>query len=154
MVARARRAPVPADVPELGISTEKVCDLIEILREYAGRELPNAPQDVSEGDDGPMELMEDRPDDPSLGEAREFIAGLSLDERVTLQAVLWVGRGDYGIDEWPSALAEARRRDSTGDLDFALGEELTPQEFAEGLDAFGRSCTDEPSESERGAKSI
>src|SRR5258706_12089947 len=121
MVARARRAPVQDDVPELDISTEKVCNLIEILREYAGRELPNAPQDVSEGDDGPKELMEDRSDDPSLGEAREFIAGLSLDARIALQALLWVGRGDYGIDEWPSALAEARRRDSTDDLDFALG---------------------------------
>jgi len=79
---------------------------------------------------------------------------LSLDERITLQALLWVGRGDYGIDEWPSALAEARRRDSTGDLDFALAEELTPNEFAEGLAAFGRSCTDEPAESERDYKSL
>ena len=149
MAAQARRAAGSDDVPELGISTEKVCSLIEILREYAGRELPTATNDVSEGDDGPMENMEDRPDDPSLSEAREFIAGLSLDERVTLQALLWVGRGDYGIEEWQSALAEARRRDSTRDLDFALGEELTPQEFEEGLNAFGRSCADEQGEAER-----
>jgi hypothetical protein len=145
MAARARRAPSSDNVPELDISTEKVCSLIEILREYAGRELPTATRDVSEGDDGPLENMEDRIDDPSQGEARDFIAGLSLDERVALQALLWVGRGDYGIDEWPSALAEARRRDSTADLDFALAEELTPSEFSEGLAAFGRSCIDEPS---------
>jgi hypothetical protein len=149
MAARARRAASSDDVPELGISTEKVCNLIESLREYAGREPPTATQDVSEGDDGPMELMEDRPDDPSLDEAREFIAGLSLDERVALQALLWVGRGDYAIEEWPAALAEAWRRDSTGDLDFALAEELTPSEFEDGLAAFGRSCIDEPIESER-----
>ena len=149
MAAQARRAAGSGDVPELGISTEKVCSLIEILREYAGRELPTATRDVSEGDDGPMESMEDRADDPSLDEAREFIAGLSLDERITLQALLWVGRGDYGLDEWPSALAEARRRDSTKDLDFALAEELTPSEFAEGLAAFGRSCVDGPSDAER-----
>ena len=149
MAARTRRAASPEQLPELDISTEKVCSLIETLREYEGRELPTATRDVTEGDDGPMESMEERPDDPSLDEAREFIAGLSLDERVSLQALLWVGRGDYGIDEWPSALAEARRRDSTGDLDFALAEELTPSEFAEGLAAFGRSCIDEPSESER-----
>jgi hypothetical protein len=149
MAARARRAANPDRVPELDISTEKVCSLIETLREYEGRELPTATRDASEGDDGPMESMEERPDDPSLDEARDFIAGLSLDERVSLQALLWVGRGDYGIDEWPSALAEARRRDSTNDLDFALAEELTPSEFAEGLAAFGRSCIDEPNESER-----
>ena len=154
MAAQARRAASSNDVPELGISTEKVCSLIEILREYAGRELPTATRDVTEGDDGPMESMEVRTDDPSLGEAREFIAGLSLDERVSLQALLWVGRGDYSIGEWKAALAEAVRRDSTRDLDFALGEELTPQEFEEGLDAFGRSCTDEPARAERGYKSI
>jgi hypothetical protein len=147
MAARARRAAGPGQLPELDISTEKVCSLIETLREYEGRELPTATRDASEGDDGPMESMEERPDDPSLDEAREFIAGLSLDERVSLQALLWVGRGDYGINDWPSAVAEARRRDSTGDLDFALAEELTPSEFAEGLAAFGRSCIDEPSES-------
>ena len=149
MAARARRARSSDETPELGISTEKVCSLIEILREYAGRALPTATRDVSEGDDGPMESMEDRPDDPSLAEVREFIAGLSLDERVSLQALLWVGRGDYGLEEWPAALAEAQRRDSTRDLDFALLEELTPQEFEEGLNSFGRSCTDEPSEAER-----
>lgn len=148
MAAQVRRAASSDTPPELGISTEKVCSLIEILREYSGRELPTATRDATEGDDGPMELMEDRPDDPSLEQAREFIAGLSVDERVALQALLWVGRGDYGIDEWASSLAEARRRDSTDDLDFALAEELTPSEFSEGLAAFGRSCLDEPSESE------
>jgi hypothetical protein len=136
-------------LPEIGVSSEKVCSLIETLREYAGRELPTGPEDVEEGDDGPMELMEDRPDDPSLTEAADFIAGLSLDERVALQALLWLGRGDYTIDEWPAALAEARRRESTGDLDFALAIESTPGEFDDGLAAFGRSCLDEPSEAER-----
>jgi hypothetical protein len=98
MAARVRRAAGPDHLPELDISTEKVCSLIETLREYEGRELPTATRDAGEGDDGPMESMEERPDDPSLDEARECIAGLSLDERLSLQALLWVGRGDYGID--------------------------------------------------------
>ena len=49
MAARARRARSSDETPELGISTEKVCSLIEILREYAGRELPTATRDVSPG---------------------------------------------------------------------------------------------------------
>jgi hypothetical protein len=143
MAARARRATDSDELPEIGISSEKVCNLIEMLRGYAGRELPTATKDVSEGDDG-QELIEDRPDDPALEESEDFIAGLSFDERVALQALLWVGRGDFGVDEWPAALAEARRRHTTGDLDFALAEELTPSEFDDGLAAFGRSCTDAP----------
>src|ERR1700742_1023819 len=99
MAANPRRAPKMRDtderVPELGISSEKVCGLIETLREFAGRALPTMNTDATEGDDGPMELMEDRPDDPSLAQARAFIAGLTVDERVALQALLWVGRGDY-----------------------------------------------------------
>jgi hypothetical protein len=35
-----RRVEDKTDLPELGISSEKVCSLIETLREYAGRELP------------------------------------------------------------------------------------------------------------------
>jgi hypothetical protein len=149
MAVTARRAEKADKIPELGISTEKVCGLIEILREYSGRELPTAPTGITEGDDGRMESMEERPDDPSLSEAQDFLAGLSVDERIALQALLWVGRGDYTIGEWQAAVAEARRRESTGDLDFALAIESTPSEIDDGLAAFGRSCTDEPSEAER-----
>lgn len=127
-------------MPELGISVEKVCQFAEEAREFAGREPPTAPRGISESDDGILHELEDEPDEPFRRELREFFAGLTLDERANLVALLWLGRGDIELDEWDESVAEAARRIEERDFAFPFEDDGTPEYLEEALNQFDQSC--------------
>lgn len=130
-------------MPELGISPEKVCYVIVRARQFQAKV---APVDIDEAsnmtDDGFREILEDFQDDPVLFEARQFIDGLDVDETANLVALAWLGRGDYTIEEWDDAVAEARDRQERPAADYLMGTPLVADYLEAGLDAFGESCDD------------
>ena len=70
-----------------------------------------------------------------------FIQGLTEEEQIELVALTWVGRGDFGKQEWEEALEEAaadRHNDRTAQ--YLLGIPMLADYLEEGLDAFGLSC--------------
>jgi hypothetical protein len=142
-------------MPELNIAADKVCSLIETLRELAGMEIgdPGARSglDQEDGDDSADTGFEVRADDPRLGDVEALIAGLNRDERVDLVALALVGRGEFTVDEWHDAKLSAK--DSLEDLstryvlDF-ITNDMASAEFLEvGLEAFGVSFAEWDSES-------
>src|SRR5437868_15376740 len=132
-------------MPELRISTEKVCALIEAARELAGKVPTTAGDRTTTGDDSKLVTIEEPEGDGEDEDARrletvEFIAGLNVEEQTDLLALIWLGRGDYEIDEWDDALAEAEARIAARDPDFMLGDAALPEYLGDGLEAFGLAC--------------
>jgi Protein of unknown function (DUF3775) len=133
-------------MPELRISTEKVCAFIETAREVAGKVPSTAGDRTMTGDDSKLETIVDEPgQDVYEGDERrrqmvEFVAGLNVEEQTDLLALIWLGRGDYDIAEWDDALEEAEARIAARDPDYMIGDASLPEYLGDGLDAFGRTC--------------
>jgi Protein of unknown function (DUF3775) len=129
-------------MPELGISVEKVCAYIEMAREVGGLEISTAGDATSSGDDSPLESMieEREGSDPRWREMVAFVGGLDAGEQVNLLALTLLGRGDYAIEEWDDALAEARDSIEDRSADFMIGDPALPGYLLEALDAFDEAC--------------
>jgi hypothetical protein len=137
-------------MPELAISAEKVAFLIEKAREYDVKEPGSDPDSGSNPtDDDAIDVLEDDGSDPAGRELASFIGALNEDEQLDLVALMWLGRGDGGIDDWDDLRAraiEARaeyRNPRRETAHYLLGEPMLGDLLADGLDAFGVDWTDE-----------
>ena len=132
-------------MPELRISTDKVCALIEAAREVAGKVPPTTGDNTTTGDDSELVTIEEpegvgEDEDARRSEIVEFIAGLNVEEQIDLLALILLGRGDYGIEEWDDAVAEAEGRIAARDPDYMIGDAALPEYLGDGLEAFDRTC--------------
>ena len=130
---------------ELRISTGKVCDLIEMAREVAGKVPPTTGDNTTTGDDNELVTIEEpegigEDEDARRREIVEFIAGLNVEEQTDLLALILVGRGDYAAEEWDDAVAEAESRIAARDPDYMIGDAALPEYLGDGLEALGRAC--------------
>ena len=132
-------------MPELRISSEKVCDFIEAARELAGKVPPTTGDHTTTGDDSELVTIEEpegigEDEDARRRETVEFIAGLNVEEQTDLLALIWLGRGDYDIGEWDDAVSEAEARIAARDPDYMIGNAALPEYLGDGLEAFGTTC--------------
>src|ERR1051325_10292736 len=98
----------PEPRPGLSIAPDKGCFLMVKALEFGGKDLVTEPNPGSNPtDDGMIAILEDHKDDPVYREIVAFIAGLSEDEQVDLVALVWLGRGDGGIEDWAELRAQA-----------------------------------------------
>ncbi len=131
-------------MPELAISADKVGFLIEKAREFDVKEGASDPDSGSNGaDDNMIDVLEDDGDDPVVQEITEFIEAMSEDEQIDLVALMRLGRGDGGIEEWDDLRRDAVEGSNGRTASYLLGEPLLSDYLAEGLDAFGLSWSDE-----------
>jgi uncharacterized protein DUF3775 len=138
---------------ELAISPEKVAFIIEKAREYDVKEGETDPASGSNAaDDDMIDVLEGDGRDPVGRELASFIGALNEDEQTDLVALMWLGRGDGGLDEWDelqSRAVDARseyaspRRETAH---YLLGEPMLGDFLADGLDKFGISWADEAPE--------
>ena len=125
-------------MPELDISAEKVRFLIEKAREFDVKEGATDPDTGSNAaDDGMVDVLGDNGDDPVVREITGFINAMSEDEQIDLVALMRLGRGDGGIEEWDELRREAAEGRNNRTASYLLGEPLVSDYLAEGLDAFG-----------------
>lgn len=130
-------------VPELSISTDKVCYLIAKAREFDVKDVPTVAEEASNASDDRMySVLEDRPDDAVLQELRSLIFDMSEDEQIDLVALAWLGRGDAGLDGWQALREEAARAHNRRTAAYLLAIPLLPTYLQDALDQFGRSCDD------------
>jgi hypothetical protein len=131
-------------MPELAISAEKVRFLIEKTREFDVKEGASDPDSGSNAaDDKMIDVLEDNGDDPVVREITGFINAMTDDEQIDLVALMRLGRGDGGIEEWNDLRREAAEGHNNRTASYLLGEPLVSDYLAEGLDGFGLSWTDE-----------
>ena len=132
-------------MPELRISAEKVCAMIEAAREIAGKVPSTAGDRTTTGDDSSLVTLEEYPgEDERRREMVEMIAGLNVDEQTDLLALILLGRGDYDIADWDVAVAEAQDRIASRDPDYMIGDAALPEYLGDALEAFGMSCLNSP----------
>jgi hypothetical protein len=139
-------AACPRQLPENAMPTidlDKVCWVILKAREFDAKTAPVEEEPGSNPIDEDMrEILEAYPEDTVEEEFKAFIDSLNEDEQVELVALAWVGRGSFSAEEWPEAVAEARRAHNDRTAEYLLGMPLLSDYLEEGLAAFGLSCVE------------
>jgi hypothetical protein len=132
---------MPDTIPELSISTEKLCYIIAKAREFDVKDVVTDPGDSSNAtDDGMLSVLEDHRDDPVVQEIAAAIFAMSVDEQVDLVALTWLGRGDATLDEWADLRAEAARAHNNRTAHYLLGIPLLADYLEEAMSQFGLTC--------------
>ena len=142
-MANQTQEPIETGEPELTISPEKICFLIIKAREFDAKEDPSESDPGSNpSDDKDAAVLEDQPDDPVVEEITSLIESLSQDEQIDLVALAWLGREDYGAEDWPTVREEAARAYNGRTARYLLGMPQLGDFLEEGLSLLGRSCED------------
>ena len=132
------------ELPDLSISDEKLCFIIEKAREFDVKDVVTDPDDASNPtDDGNLAVLEDHKDDPVVQELVAVINSMTVDEQVDLVALTWLGRGDGEIDDFGDLRAEAARAHNRRTAAYLLGIPLLADYLGEAISQFGISCEDE-----------
>ena len=122
---------------ELELNRDTVQFIIDKSHEFHEREevtFPDEPESANE--DWSRQVSSDFSGDPYYGELKSTIEDLEPDQQVSLVALMWVGRGDYSLEEWSDALAHARDSWNEHTADYLIGTALLADYLAEGLESF------------------
>ena len=120
----------------LNINPETVCFIIAKAREFQSREgavMPDSPPDNGAS-------PADHADDHTLEEVRGAINELDDDALVELVALMWLGRADYTLEEWDTAVAEASDARSDHTAEYLLAHPQVAFYLEEGLAGHGYAC--------------
>ena len=71
--------------------------------------------------------------DPYYQEIKNTIEDLEPDQQISLVALMWVGRGDFAIEEWREALKQAAESWTAHTADYLIGTSLLADYLGEGL---------------------
>jgi len=130
-------------VPELSISSEKVCFLIVKAREF---DVQDGSSDTDSGsnasDDRMIDVLEDGGENAVQQEIRTFIAEMDEEEKADLIGLLRLGRGDGTMEEWEEMRAEGFGEHAGNVAAYLLGEPMLGDYLEEGLSQFGFSCSE------------
>lgn len=127
----------------LHIKLEALCYIIEKAREFQAKEdvvLPDTPSSPSE--DWALQILADHSEDFSLREMTRAIGEMSERQRAELVALMWLGRGDYSLDEWEGAVDDAIGDYSLNASSYLLSHPMVSDDLEEGLIMHGYSCQD------------
>lgn len=125
----------------IDINPEIVCQVIERAREFQSKEavvLPDTPFNPS--DDWALQTLADHADDLVYQEVKQAIEDLEPDQQMVLVALMWLGRGDFDIEEWESALAEAEDNWTERAAEYLLATPLVADYLREALELHGYDC--------------
>ena len=121
---------------DLGISLATVATIVDHARAVQAQE--EDAEDLLDEDEDEGGIDED--DDLTEESLVEFIDELNEDEQAALIALAWVGRGDYGPEEWDEAVRLAAERNTGRDAgQYLVNMEMVGDLLAEGIAAFGLS---------------
>ena len=129
------------ELPELSISTEKICFIIAKAEEFDAKDVVTEPDPGSNPtDDGMLSVLEDHKDDPVVAELAALFNAMTEDEQVELVTLTWLGRGEGTLADWDELRAEAARVHNKHTARYLLGTPLLADYLMDALLMFGRSC--------------
>ncbi|AHF04116.1 DUF3775 domain-containing protein [Marichromatium gracile] len=126
---------------KLHIQPQTLCQIIGKVREFQAKEevvLPDVPSSPTE--DWGLQMLADHSDDMALVAMTEAIAEMSQRQRAELVALMWLGRGDYELEDWETAVDDAVGEYSLRAAAYLLVHPMVADDLEEGLIAFGYSC--------------
>lgn len=127
----------------LHIPLDTLCSLIELAREFHAKEevvFPEMP--ASPSDDWALQVLADHSDDYNVAEFNSIVNEMSERQRSELVGLMWVGRGDFSIEEWEDAVDEALGDFSIRAAAYVLAHPMLSDHLEEGMIAFDLSCED------------
>jgi hypothetical protein len=120
---------------ELTVNPQAVVFIIEKAREFDVKVEPDDPESGSNAsDDKAIDVLEDLADDPTLEELKGAIDGLNEDESRDLVAIMWTGRGDFDMEQWREAKAQANTIPPGDRSRYLIGTPLLADYLEQGLD--------------------
>jgi len=125
----------------LDVNPDTVCRLVEVARAFHAQEQVTIPEEPGEPDDDwSTRILTGHSGDATLEEFRGIMADLEPDQQQQVVALLWLGRGDFSLEEWPDALEQATDNWNERTADYLIAHPLLPDYLAEGLNQHGYSC--------------
>lgn len=127
----------------LNVNPEIVCMLIERAREFHAKEGVVIPEETTSSSGNPAaDMLADHQGDPTVQEFKTAVEDLEPDQQVALVALMWVGRGDFDVNEWGAAFRQAGEEWTPHTAEYLLSTPLVADYLEEGLVALGYSCGD------------
>jgi hypothetical protein len=88
-------------------------------------------------DDRDLEQVSEWTGDTAYIELRNMIDDLEPDQQATLVALMWLGRGDYELDEWDAAMEYATEASGVATSEYLIATPLLADYLLEGLSLHG-----------------
>jgi len=122
---------------ELELNRDTIQFIIDKAHEFHARDdvtFPDEPQAVDE--EWVKQVATDFGDDPYYQELKSTIEDLEPDQQVSLVSLMWLGRGDYSLDEWDEAIEYGEDTWTEHTADYLIGTSLLADYLEEGLEQF------------------
>ena len=126
-------------MPTLDLNPDIVRSVIDNVHEFHASDdvnLRGKEDDDDIDDDLLAQFADDHSDDPYYTQLTSVITDLEPDQQVSLVALMWLGRGDYSIEEWGDVIKQAREQWTDHTAEYLISTPLLSDYLAEGLDAF------------------
>jgi hypothetical protein len=130
-----------SETPEytmIDLNSESVRNIAAYAREFqteVSMTAETAPATIT--DDQAFERLTEFHGDSRYIELKNAIDDLEPDQQRTLVALMWVGRGDYAIDDWEAALTYASEAKGVATADYLIATPLLADYLEEGLSLHG-----------------
>ncbi len=122
----------------IDLNPESVKQIIDIAREFqTDASMDEETEPVTFEDDEAFERLTEWRGDDRFIELKTAIEDLEPDQQRTLVALMWLGRGDYDIDEWAEALKSAADAEGVATSDYLIASPLLADYLEEGLALHG-----------------
>lgn len=125
----------------LEVNPDTVCRLIDLAQEFHSQEavvIPEVPDSPS--GDWAVQMLADHAGDSTLQEFKSIMDDLDPDQQQQVVALLWLGRGDYSLEEWDDALQEAADQWNEATAEYLIAHPLLADFLDEGLHIHDLEC--------------
>ncbi len=126
----------------LHVDPQSVRFIMELAREFQAQDNVVSSDKGDDGDaalygDWVTRLLANHRDDMGITEFRAAIEDLTHDQQQHLVALYWLGRNDFSRDEWPAAVAEARRNWNGHTAEYLISHPQLSEHLNDGLALLG-----------------
>ena len=125
----------------LDVNPDDICRLIALAREFHAQEqvvIPEEPGNPS--GDWSQQILASHVEDATLQEFMSIIKDLEPRQQQQVVGLLWIGRGDFELDEWDAVLEQARDSWTVRTGKYLIAHPLLADYLTEGLDLHGYRC--------------
>lgn len=127
----------------LDINPDTVCNLIQLARAFHVQETVSIPEEpLNTSDDWALQVLAGHAGDPTYQEFILAVRDLEPDQQANLVALMWLGREEYGAEEWDAALRRARSELTSNTAEYLIAKPYLAEYLEEGLDKLGYSCSE------------
>ena len=130
-------------MPSLIITPDSAFSILLTARQFDVKVDQTDPDSGSNpSDDSSVDALEFGAADDTLRELRSAISDLNDDEQWDLIALIWLGRGDYTLDQWTEARTAARDIIRARVPRYVAGIPLVSDYLEDGLSQFNHALSE------------